>query len=75
MKTLSSNEEGSVFLGLSKSSTSTFVPLPDDVLVHLRDRVEEGKWLIVLARRALRHLKQLSAKHPTVYNVAISKLE
>ncbi|KAG8963307.1 hypothetical protein FRC00_006950 [Tulasnella sp. 408] len=56
-------------------TSSAFVSAPHDALAYLGDIVEEGKWLVVLAQRALRHLRQISAKHTVLYNVAVRKLE
>lgn len=52
-----------------------FVSAPHDALSFLNDTVEEGQWLIVMAQRALKHLRQISAKHTVLYNVAAKKLK
>ncbi|KIO30532.1 hypothetical protein M407DRAFT_20420 [Tulasnella calospora MUT 4182] len=58
-----------------EASSSAFMSAPHDALTYLGDTVEEGKWLVVLAQRALKHMRQISTKHTVLYNVAIRKLE
>ncbi|KAG8936138.1 hypothetical protein FRC00_009701, partial [Tulasnella sp. 408] len=48
---------------------------PSNVLSFLGDSVEPGRWLIVLAQRALRHLRQLITRHHVMYKLFTRKIE
>ncbi|KAG9004067.1 hypothetical protein FRB90_011077 [Tulasnella sp. 427] len=58
----------------SSHPASIYVSAPHDALEFLGDTVENGQWLVVLAQRALRHLRQISLKHTILYNVVRRKL-
>ncbi|KAG8948833.1 hypothetical protein FRC04_009298 [Tulasnella sp. 424] len=48
---------------------------PGDVLSFLGDTVGPGRWLIVLAQRALRNLRQLSTRHQVLYSIFVQKID
>ncbi|KAG8918121.1 hypothetical protein FRC01_002041 [Tulasnella sp. 417] len=48
---------------------------PGNVLAFLGDTVAPGRWLIVLAQRALKNLRQLSTRHHVLYNVFARRIE